>query len=149
MEKPVIISIRGTQASEPGQEDVMELVTQGTLAGQEGDFSLSYRESELTGLEGTTTTFRIEKDQITLTREGTLNSVMIFREGKKHFSPYETPYGGIILGVNTQKAFSDMTETGGSISIRYIMEVENERVGENTFEIHVSEPTPGNLSQGQ
>lgn len=149
MEKPVIISIRGTQASEPGQEDVMELVTQGTLRGKEGDFSLSYQESELTGLEGTTTTFHIEKDQITLTREGTLTSEMIFQVGKKHFSPYQTPFGGIILGVNTQKAFSDMSETGGSISIRYIMEVENERVGENSFEIQVSEPTPGSLALDQ
>lgn len=147
MEKPVIISIRGTQATEPGQEDVMELVTQGTLAGQAGDFSLSYRESELTGLEGTTTTFHIEADKITLTREGTLNSVMVFQEGQKTYAPYETPFGGIILGVNTKKAFSDMTETGGSISIRYIMEVENERVGENTFEIHVSEPTSGSAAQ--
>ncbi len=149
MEKPVIISIRGTQASEPGQEDVMELVTQGTLRGEEGAFALSYRESELTGLEGTTTTFRIEKDQITLIREGTLTSEMIFRVGKKHFSPYQTPFGGVILGVNTQKAFSDMTEHGGSISIRYIMEVENERVGENSFEIQVSEPTPGSLPLDQ
>ena len=74
---------------------------------------------------------------------------MIFQVGKKHFSPYQTPFGGIILGVNTQKAFSDMTETGGNISIRYIMEVENERVGENSFEIQVSEPTPGSLPLDQ
>lgn len=60
MEKPVIISIRGVQSLEPGEEDVMELVTQGVLRQEEGEgFSLSYLESELTGLEGTTTTFRI------------------------------------------------------------------------------------------
>ena len=57
MEKPVIISIRGVQSLEPGEEDVMELVTQGVLRQEEGEgFSLSYLESELTGLEGTTTT---------------------------------------------------------------------------------------------
>ena len=55
MEKPVIISIRGVQSLEPGEEDVMELVTQGVLRQEEGEgFSLSYLESELTGLEGTT-----------------------------------------------------------------------------------------------
>ncbi|MCF0122746.1 MAG: DUF1934 domain-containing protein [Ruminiclostridium sp.] len=145
MEKPVIISIKGTQTTEPGQEDVMELVTQGTLRGESGDFTVSYLESELTGLDGTTTTFHIEPDQITLTREGTLNSVMVFQVGKRHYSPYQTPFGGIILGVNTQKAFSDMSETGGNISIRYIMEVENERVSENAFDIQVSEPTAGTL----
>ena len=59
MEKPVIISIRGVQTLEEGQEDVMELVTQGILRQEEGELSLTYLESELTGLEGTTTTFHI------------------------------------------------------------------------------------------
>ena len=36
MEKPVIISIRGVQTLEEGQEDVMELVTQGILRQEEG-----------------------------------------------------------------------------------------------------------------
>ena len=62
MEKPVIISVRGTQQSNPEEkEDVMELVTQGVLSGsQEEGYVLSYQESELTGLEGTTTTFLVE-----------------------------------------------------------------------------------------
>ena len=51
MEKPVIISIRGVQTLEEGQEDVMELVTQGILRQEEGELSLTYLESELTGLE--------------------------------------------------------------------------------------------------
>ena len=150
MEKNVIISIKGMQSYDGAGDDAIELVTEGRLldCGDDG-LSLSYQESELTGMEGTTTTFHIEKDQITLIREGTLTSEMIFQVGKKHFSPYQTPFGGIILGVNTQKAFSDMTETGGSISIRYIMEVENERVGENSFEIQVSELTPGSLPLDQ
>ena len=47
----MIISIRGVQSLEPGEEDVMELVTQGVLRQEEGEgFSLSYLESELTGL---------------------------------------------------------------------------------------------------
>ena len=42
MEKPVIISIRGVQALEPGDEDIMELVTQGVLRQEDGEgFSLT------------------------------------------------------------------------------------------------------------
>ena len=70
MEKPVIISIRGVQTLEEGQEDVMELVTQGILRQEDGELSLTYLESELTGLEGTTTTFHITPERITLHREG-------------------------------------------------------------------------------
>ena len=143
MEKPVIISIRGVQSTAPGEEDVMELVTQGVLQGDEGDFTLTYRESELTGLEGTTTTFRIGKDRITLKREGTLNSEMVFQEGMEHVSLYETPYGGLTLGVKTRKARSDLSRTGGDLEIRYALEVDNERIGENSFYIQVREPVDG------
>ena len=71
MEKPVIISIKSTQNMD-GQEDTIELVTQGVLRhSEEEGFALVYPESELTGLEGTLTTFRIAPDRITLLREGT------------------------------------------------------------------------------
>ena len=82
MEKPVIISIKSTQNMD-GQEDTIELVTQGVLRhSEEEGFALVYPESELTGLEGTLTTFRIAPDRITLLREGTINSEMIFEEGQ-------------------------------------------------------------------
>ena len=104
----------------------MELVTQGVLEAGEGDLTLSYRESELTGLEGTTTTFRIGKDRITLTREGTLNSEMVFQEGEKHVSLYETPYGGLTLGVKTRKARSglSLSPVGGDLEIAYALDVD-------------------------
>ena len=124
MEKPVIISIRGVQSLEPGEEDVMELVTQGVLRQE----------------EGTTTTFRIAPDRITLRREGTLNSEMIFQEGQKHVSLYETPYGGLMLGVNTHRAKADLGTAGGRLSIRYALEVDSQPIGENSFEIQVTEP---------
>lgn len=140
MEKPVIISIRGVQTTAPGEEDVMELVTQGILGGDESELTLTYRESELTGLEGTTTTFRIARDKITLTREGTLNSEMVFQEGMNHVSLYETPYGGLTLGVKTRKARSGLSPAGGDLEIAYALDVDDQRIGENSFFIQVREP---------
>ena len=141
MEKPVIISIKSTQNMD-GQEDTIELVTQGVLRhSEEEGFALVYPESELTGLEGTITTFRIAPDRITLLREGTINSEMIFEEGQKHFSLYETPFGGLMLGVNTHRAKARIGEGGGSLSIRYALEADSQLIGENAFEIQVTEPT--------
>ena len=55
----VIISIKGTQVSAEGGPDEMELVTAGVLNQEgEGRYTISYEESELTGLEGTTTVVR-------------------------------------------------------------------------------------------
>ena len=130
MENNVIISIQGKQSFEAQGDDTIELVTEGCLEpdGDDG-YTLSYQESELTGLEGTTTTFHITPERITLHREGTLNSEMIFQEGQKHFSLYETPYGGLMLGVNTHRAKADFGEDGGNLSIRYALEVDSQPIG--------------------
>ncbi len=104
MDKNVIISIKGVQSYEDAETETIELVTEGTLmdCGEEG-YTLSYQESELTGLEGTLTTFQVENDRITLMRMGMVNSQMVFQLGRRHFSMYDTPYGALSVGINTHK----------------------------------------------
>lgn len=141
MEQSVVISIKSTQKPTGADRDEMELVTQGMLYGDEEEgYTLTYEETKLTGLEGTTTTFLVRPDNITLIRVGTINNEMIFKVGEKHMSLYQTPYGGIMFGVNTRKAEADLSEKGGHIFIRYLMEMEHETVSENSFEIKVSNP---------
>ena len=139
----MIISIRGVQSLEPGEEDVMELVTQGVLRQEEGEgFSLSYLESELTGLEGTLTTFQIERDRVTLLRVGEVNSQMVFEEGRRHLSMYDTPYGALSVGINTRKMRAELDARGGSIEIDYAIEIDHALAGQNLFRIHVREKGP-------
>ena len=56
MEKDVVISIKGMQKYEDAAPDTIELVTEGRLIRDETGYTLTYQESELTGLEGTMTT---------------------------------------------------------------------------------------------
>ena len=122
MEKDVIISIKGMQKYEHADPDVIELITKGRLAEREGNFTLTYQESELTGLEGTRTTIQVEGEQVTLLREGGVNSQMVFQEGRRHMSMYNTPYG--------------------AIEIDYAIEVDHALAGRNIFQINVKE-APG------
>lgn len=90
----VIISIKGKQLYAESGPDEMELVTSGVLKrDSRGGFLVSYQESELTGLEGTTTKLHVHGGRVTLLREGGVNSQMVFEEGRRHLSMYETPYG--------------------------------------------------------
>ena len=73
--KDVIISVIGSQKYDGQTTEKVELVTDGTLTCHgDGKYSVSYAESEMTGLEGTVTTFDVEPHCITLTRTGALNS---------------------------------------------------------------------------
>lgn len=140
MDKSVIISIKGKQSCEGTDDEIIELVTEGLLNREgEGEYTLSYQESELTGLDGTLTTFQIEKDRITLMRIGEFNSQMVFEVGRRHLSMYNTPYGALSVGVNTRKMCSSLGENGGDIEINYDIEIDHALAGENLFLINVRE----------
>ena len=139
MEKDVIISIKGGQRYENADPDTMELVTAGRLEREGNSYTLSYQESELTGLEGTLTTFQIEPERITLMRVGEFNSQMVFQEGRRHMSMYNTPYGAMTIGVNTRHLLAELDDQGGEIEIDYAIEIDHSVAGRNTFQINVKE----------
>ena len=91
MEKEVIISIKGMQKYENAEPDTIELVTGGRLERDGESFTLSYQESAVTGMDGTLTTFQIEPERVTLLRVGEYTSQMVFQEGRRHMSMYNTP----------------------------------------------------------
>ena len=140
MDKSVIISIKGKQSYEDVEDETIELVTEGLLNKEgEGEYTLSYQESELTGLEGTLTTFQVEQGRITLMRIGEVNSQMVFEEGRRHLSMYDTPYGALAIGVNTRRMSSSLGEHGGDIEIDYAIEIDHAMAGQNLFQINVRE----------
>ena len=138
MTENVIISIKGKQLyAESGPEE-MELVTSGTLKRNgRGGYTVSYQETELTGLEGTTTRLHIDGGRVTLLREGNINSQMVFEEGRRHLSMYETPYGALSIGVNTRRMRSTLGEAGGDLEIDYAIEIDNLVAGQNLFRMNV------------
>jgi len=143
MEKTVTISVKAKQEFGDGPADSMELVTQGVLQKDNDVYILSYQESEVTGLDGTLTTFHVEPERVTLMRIGDFNSQMVFEEGRRHMSMYNTPYGALSVGVNTRHLLTDLDEAGGTIEIDYNLELEHAIVGRNVFQIKVKEAREG------
>ena len=143
MEKEVVISIKGMQKYEGALPDAMELVTKGRLAREGESYTLSYQESELTGLDGTLTTIQVDGNQVTLMRVGEFNSQLVFQEGRRHLSMYNTPYGAMAIGVNTRHLLAQLTDQGGDIEVDYTIEVDHALAGRNVFRINVKEAEGG------
>ncbi|MBQ2244624.1 MAG: DUF1934 domain-containing protein [Oscillospiraceae bacterium] len=129
MRKEVILTIRGTQYYEEGQPEVIELVTEGTLELVDGGWEIGYEESELTGLLGVHTTFRVEEEKITLTRTGKLRSQMIFQIGVLHESLYQMEFGALMITVCATKLVHDITENGGTVDLTYGIDIEQSAGG--------------------
>ena len=134
---PVMLSIRGEQYFDGIDPDETELMTEGTMELAEDGIVLSYEESELTGMEGTTTTFEVCGPRVTLTRSGAVNSQMVFEEGRQHTSLYETPFGELSVDIQTGRLRHNLTERGGIMEIQYSIAVEHTVTGRNCFKIRV------------
>ena len=137
--KDVIISIKGTQGPYPTEEESIELITNGEYHQEGSETTFSYMESEMTGMEGTRTTFHVCPRKVTLTREGTMNAQMVFETGKKHLFLYETPYGATSMGVETRRLSAGLGAAGGDMEIDYTIDVDSVVVSENSFIINIRE----------
>lgn len=134
---PVLLSIRGEQYFDDIDPDETELMTEGTLEVREDGLRLSYQETALTGMEGTSTAFEIRGPRVILTRTGKVNSQMIFEEGRQHTSLYETPFGELTVDIQTSRLRHNLSERGGVMEIRYSIAVEHTVTGRNCFKIRV------------
>ena len=125
----VMLSILGRQAYGDQEPETIELVTEGTMDFRDGGWDISYLESPLTGLEGVTTTFRVEPGRVTLKRTGSLQSEMIFQEGQPHDSLYQMPFGALLLTVKATRVYYDILPDGGTIDLVYHINIENSEAG--------------------
>ena len=137
MMRKVMLSIRGRQAYQDQEPDVIELVTGGTMEFRDGGWHISYEESELTGLAGVTTTFLVEPGVVTLTRRGTLNSQMVFRQGEAYDTLYQMEFGTLMMRIRASQVLFDLTPDGGFIDLVYSIEIENTAAGEIDYHLDI------------
>ena len=138
-EKEVILFVRGEQSFDGLPADVTELMTEGVMTIDGGGITLTYQETELTGMEGTTTSFLTQGDCVELRRTGGINSQMLFQRGKRHSSLYETPWGTLLVDVSTLSLSHRLGSRGGILDIRFNIAVDHQVTGENHFKIRVKE----------
>lgn len=134
---PVLLNIRGEQYFDDCDPDATELMTEGTMELTPAGFCLQYQESKLTGMEGTLTTFEVEDKRVILKRSGSVNSQMVFEEGRQHTSLYETPFGELSVDIQTSVLKHTLSERGGLLEIKYSIAVEHTTTGRNCFKIRV------------
>lgn len=129
MKREVILSLQGTQYFGEQDPEVIELVTEGTMEFTDGGWDICYEESDLTGLAGVTTTFRLEPGKVILRRTGKLRSEMVFVEGISHDSLYQMDFGALLITVCAKQIVASIGERGGVVDLVYSIEIEHGEAG--------------------
>ena len=137
MKQEVVLNIRGRQSYDGQEPDVIELMTEGSMELCNGGWEISYEETELTGMAGVTTTFRVEPGMATLRRTGKLRSEMIFQQGVRHESLYQLDFGALLMAVTAKQVFFDIMPDGGVIDLAYSIEIENSAAGQVDYHLDI------------
>ena len=137
MKQSVMLSIQGRQTYADQEPDCIELVTEGTMEFRDGGWDIVYEESELTGLAGVFTTFRVEPGKVTLSRSGKLNSQMVFQQGTTHQSLYQMEFGALMITVCANQVRYDINENGGTIDLIYAIEIEQSAAGHIAYHLDI------------
>lgn len=137
LKRDVMITVDSKQEHPNEEAEVMNFITEGTYYKKENDYYITYAESAVTGLDGTTTTLKVAPDSITLIRDGSVSSLMVFEKGRKHTSGYQTEYGMIEVGVTARRLNVDLDDNGGHFDLEYIIEVNNQVTSFTTLNVKV------------
>lgn len=135
-----LISIKGSVFSENAAPDVIEVITEGRYCTNGGKRYISYKESEMTGLEGVTTTLKVDGSQaVTLIRTGKSNSRLIIAKGERQLCRYGTDYGDLMVGISGCHIDSRLNDKGGELSFNYTLDINSNLVSHNEIFISVRE----------
>ncbi|TCO78744.1 DUF1934 domain-containing protein [Marinisporobacter balticus] len=134
--KHVMLKIEGLQTSLDGEENSIELVTEGKLYEKGNSIYLVYEETEISGMEGCTTTVKLSEDKISMKRFGVLKSEIVFEKGKRTVTNYPTPYGVMDMEVLTKDMGYTITDANkGNVSIEYFVSLQG--MAESTNKLNI------------
>ncbi len=133
MEK-AIITIRTLL---PGEKEYIELTSLGYVTRQDKEIILTYKESELTGMDNTETTIILEAAVVTIKRQGDFVSILEFSKREPKMCLYHTPYG--TLNVTTHTKEYNYRDQGGELELylNYGLVIEGEAQGDTKMEIKI------------
>jgi len=137
MKKKALISVKTVQDI-GGEKEVIELVTEGDFYRLGEDFIAEYDETEISGMEGTRTTLKIEKDKVSIIRRGTTNSDLEFKKGETTFSLYSTPFGVLNITIKPTLVEINVDENGGNVKLEYQVNTNNSGFIENVLELNIT-----------
>lgn len=130
------ISITGKQIYESEVGEI-KLDTVGSYSKSNGTALITYKEYDEDDPKLThTSVLKIEKDRVTMTRNGT-ETQLVLEKGKRHLCLYDTGFGTLSVGVFTSELKSTLNSTGGAVNIKYTLDIDSNLSSRNEINVEV------------
>lgn len=137
MTKEVLLSLKGLQleSGEAGQE--LETITPADYYMRNGSHYIIYDEV-MEGFDDVTKNMiKFQDSCLEVTKKGLVNVHMVFERNKKNMTSYATPYGNILIGIDTGAFLLEEEEDQIKVQVAYTLEANYQFLADCKIEMNI------------
>lgn len=138
MTKDVLIAIKGMQFEGAEDPEEIEVIQRGQYYERNGSHYLMYEEP----VEGTTeiikSRIKFKENEVQVAKKGAVNTTLTFTKNEKNMTNYATPFGNLVVGIDTQRIALELTESKMDIKVDYALDINYEFLADCKISIEVT-----------
>lgn len=138
MTKEVLLTLQGLQFDQREEDsDKIEMVTVGDYFKKNDRHYVVYEEVTEGFEQPTKNRLKFSDHMVELTRNGLVNVHMVFQENKKNMSNYHTPFGQILVGIDTKRINIEESEDNIVVDVDYALDINYEFLSDCHIKIDI------------
>ena len=138
MTKDVLIAIKGMQFEGEMDPEEIEVIQRGQYYERNGSHYLLYDEPVEGSSEVIKNRIKFKENEVQVAKKGAVNTTLTFTQNEKNMTNYATPFGNLVIGIDTQKIALEMSEKKMDIKVDYALDINYEFLADCKISIEVS-----------
>ncbi len=138
MEKEVLIALKGLQfALDEEGANALETITPAEYYKRNDSHYVIFEELMEGFTDTTKNVIKFRDSQLEVTKKGLVNVHMVFEENRKNMTSYATPFGNILIGIDTDEVEIREEEDRIQVNVAYTLEANYEHMADCKIEMSI------------
>ncbi len=139
MTKEVLLAITGMQFDMTEEAGNIQTITAAEYYNKNNSRYVIYEEADEESGQKTRGRIKFREDLLEVDKSGYINVHMLFEENKKSLTNYATPFGNILIGIDTKKITLTEETDKILIDVEYALEANYEFLADCKINIEITE----------
>ncbi|MBD5461450.1 MAG: DUF1934 domain-containing protein [Lachnospiraceae bacterium] len=137
MTKEILLSLKGLQMENRDDAQAMETITPADYYQRNGSHYVIYEEMMEGFTSATRNRIKFNDSCLEVSKKGCVNVQMLFEENKKNMTSYMTPYGNILIGIDTESISVEERENQIHVEVEYTLEANYQHLADCRIEMEL------------
>ncbi len=137
MTKEILLSLKGLQIECNDDANALETITPADYYHKNGSHYVIYEEMMEGFSEVTKNRIKFNDSCLEVSKNGLVNVHMVFEENKKNITSYMTPYGNILIGIDTESVMVEEEDRQIKVEVEYALEANYQHLADCKIEMEL------------